>query len=113
MAFRIAARDIESETEILWMREMITGAYVPHSGRLMTETEIVQGLTFVINRSHSRYTGRLDLEETIRYLAQGEGYLGSCREYLENTIRHLDEMDVRDSYLHKLHLLLDKKGEIQ
>jgi cation transport protein ChaC len=42
------------------------------------------------------------MEETARLLATGEGRLGSCRDYLNNTVAHLDEMDVKDRYLHAI-----------
>ncbi|MCP4757751.1 MAG: gamma-glutamylcyclotransferase [Proteobacteria bacterium] len=109
VAFRIAAEKVESETEILWMREMLTGAYNAHWGNLITNDDVVQGLTFVINRAHSRYAGQPSLDETAEHLLNGKGYLGTCREYLENTVQHLDEIDVRDNYLHRLQHLVQQK----
>mgnify|MGYP003666193916 FL=1 len=101
-AFHIAPEKIESETDILWMREMISGSYNAQHVRLRLPGKTVDGLTFVINRTHPRYISDMDLRETARLLASGEGHLGTCREYLNNTIAHLDEMNVRDRYLHEL-----------
>ena len=101
-AFHIALEKIESETEILWMREMISGAYDARLARIKLGAKTVSGLTFTINRSHPRYITDIDMEETAKLLASGEGHLGTCREYLNNTIAHLDEMNVRDRYLHEL-----------
>ena len=110
MAFRIAAPEIDSETEILWMREMITGAYIPHWGNLYMDGQPIQGMTFVINRNHSRYIGGLNLDETADRLVNGKGSLGSCREYLENTVEHLKRIDVADRYLQRLCQLIQQKG---
>ena len=109
MAFRIAAKDIESETEILWMREMITGAYIAHWGNLYIEGQSVPGFTFVINRNHSRYVGGLNLEETADRLLNGKGNLGTCREYPENTVEHLARIEVKDLYLQQLCGLIRQK----
>ncbi|MBU3914036.1 gamma-glutamylcyclotransferase, partial [bacterium] len=102
MAFRIATEDIESETKILWMREMISGAYNAHWGNLKADSGVIQGLTFVINRDHSRYNGKYSLDETVKALRRGEGYLGTCREYLENTVQGLNEINIHDKYLNML-----------
>ncbi len=110
IAFRIATEDIESETEILWMREMLSGAYKTHWGNLKTKTEVIQGLTFVMNRSHSRYVGKHSLDKTVEALNRGEGYLGTCREYLENTVQCLSDIDIHDNYLNLLCKKLKNKN---
>ena len=109
MAFRIAADEVDSETEILWMREMITGAYIAHWGNIYIDGEPVPGMTFVINRNHSRYIGGLNMDETAGRLLNGNGTLGTCREYLENTVDHLNQIDVSDSYLQQLCRLIRQK----
>ncbi|MFH2132298.1 MAG: gamma-glutamylcyclotransferase [bacterium] len=110
IAFRIAADQIESETEILWMREMISGAYIPHYGNLKTDQGVVKGLTFVINRHHSRYLGDLGLSKTAAMICRGRGPLGTCREYLENTVTQLDEIGVKDRYLTQLQEAVNQRN---
>ncbi|MFC4271206.1 gamma-glutamylcyclotransferase [Sneathiella chungangensis] len=101
-AFHIAPDKIESETDILWMREMVSGAYNARLIKIRLPHETVTGLTFVINRAHPRYIAEMDIEDTARLVSSGEGHLGTCRDYLNNTIAHLDEMKVKDRYLHEL-----------
>ncbi len=101
-AFHIAPDKIESETDILWMREMVSGAYNARLIKIRLSHETVTGLTFVINRAHPRYIAEMDIEDTARLVSSGEGHLGTCRDYLNNTIAHLDEMKVKDRYLHEL-----------
>lgn len=102
-AFLIEPRLIESETQILWMREMFSGAYVPHWGKIrLQDGQTVNGLTFIVNRSHSRYMASPSLSETVKRICQGQGHLGTSLEYLENTVAHLDEINVKDAYLHNL-----------
>ena len=114
-AFHIAPEEIDSETDILWMREMISGAYHARLVNIHLRGRIVKGLTFVINRRHSRYLRDITLEEKIRLLSTGEGHLGSCREYLNNTVANLDAMNVKDRYLHELQQrlrALDRGGDL-
>jgi len=112
LTFRIAAQQIESESEILWMREMLSGAYTPHYGNLKTDKGVVKGLTFVINRKHSRYLGDLGLDQTAEMIRNGCGPLGTCREYLKNTIEQLKKIGVQDRYLLKVQQHV-KQGGLQ
>ena len=102
LAFRIEADKIESETKVLWMREMISGAYMPRWVSLKTEQGSITGFTFIVNRGHSRYRNNLSLEETAAGLIRGKGQLGTCREYLFNTVQHLENLGIRDGYLSRL-----------
>jgi glutathione-specific gamma-glutamylcyclotransferase len=100
IAFRIPD-GAEAETLAnLRARELITYAYreellpvVLHDGRQ------VQALTYVINRDHSQYGGRLALEEQARIIAERQGKRGLNRDYLWNTVAHLAELGIRDGEL--------------
>lgn len=103
VAHRIAAAAVESELSILWLREMISGAYEPRwvnadiDGHNRTRV-----LTFVINRSHPRYEGALSEEHAAARIAQAQGMLGTNREYLYRTVRHLAELGIEDGPMHSL-----------
>lgn len=49
---------------------------------------------------------RLPITEQAKRLARAVGHLGSCAEYLRNTVMHLEEMGFRDSYLWQLQQLV-------
>jgi len=102
LALRVAADAVRSELAVLWNREMITGAYEPRWVRLASETGPVDAVTFVVNRGHPRYAGRLELREIARRMATASGPLGACREYLESTVAELDRLGVRDGAMHEL-----------
>ncbi len=95
LAFRVPAEHVDRETEILWMREMIAGSYVPTIVPIETPQGNIEALTFVMNRNSSRYV-RLDLEETARIIATGRGLRGTCLEYLENLADRLDLLGLHD-----------------
>ncbi len=109
IAFKIEAKDVESETEILWMREMISGAYQPHWTKMRTEIGLLEGFTFVVNRKHPRYLGNASDEETVKLLQNGSGYLGTCKDYLANTVSDLVELGFRDKYLERLNIKVNQK----
>ena len=100
--FRIEPQNVQSETRILWRREMISGGYVPRWVSARTSDGPVRALTFTVNRRDSRYVGRLPLEAAVHALALAEGPLGRARDYLHNTVVHLDELGVGDGPLHRL-----------
>lgn len=106
-AFRIEPAWVQSETQILWRREMISGGYEPRWVRVKCGGESLRALTFTANRKHTRYVGRLPEGDSVRALATGQGTLGSARDYLHNTVVHLDELGVVDGPLHRLLDLVD------
>ncbi len=106
-AFRIEPDRVQSETQILWRREMISGGYRPRWVRVKTGGEFLRALTFTANRNHPRYVGRLPEDDSVRALATGQGTLGRARDYLHNTVVHLDELGVGDGPLHRLLDLVD------
>ncbi len=106
VAFQIAAAKIREELGLLWQREMYGGAYNANWVNLATPTGPKRGITFVINRQHPRYLPELSVEQTAALIATGCGDLGTCREYLENTIAHLAELGLRDSGLERIARLL-------
>ena len=109
-AFYVTPDQVDSETTILWRREMMSGAYQPKWITLYLEGgRKVTGMTFVVNKEHSRYIQHLEEDEVVRRLSHGEGHLGTSREYLENTVAHLEESQVKDVYLHRLCRKLQEK----
>jgi cation transport protein ChaC len=101
LVYRIPAEHVDKETEILWMREMIAGTYVPTFLPIDTPQGQVEGLAFVINRQSSRYC-QPDLEEAARLIATGRGVRGTNLEYLENLAERLDLLGLRDPAIEDL-----------
>ena len=102
LALRVAGEQVQSELGVLWNREMLTGAYEPRWVRLAGPDGTIEAVTFVANRSHDRYAGRLEVHEVARRMASASGPLGACREYLESTVAELDRLGLRDGAMHEL-----------
>jgi len=99
LAHKIAPEHVDSELDILWMREMLLGSYRPAwlSARMEDGTREV--LTFVADRTHNRYMGPQPLEKAATRIARSEGYVGDNRTYLYNTVKHLNELGIADRSL--------------
>jgi len=112
VAFRIPRAKVRQELHLLWQREMFGGSYnarwvklAPAGGQ---SGEAFRAITFVINHAHPRYMPELSVEQTAALIATGCGELGSCREYLENTVAHLLELGVKDTNLTRIVAALPK-----
>ena len=102
VAFRIAAAEAPFELDLLWRREMLSGAYHAKRVRAATPEGRIEAVTFVINRQHPRYAGTQSEACVVEALAHAAGVVGRCCDYLFNTVEHLDELGIRDERLHRL-----------
>jgi cation transport protein ChaC len=108
VVFKIATGQVREELGILWRREMYGGAYNARWVNARTAAGAVKAVTFVINRRHPRYTPALSVAEMAAMISTGCGDLGSCLEYLENTVQHLAELGLRDAGLERIAAALPK-----
>lgn len=110
-AYRVAEAIRQPVVDYLFRREMISGVYTPRILAIHPDgLAPVKGLTFVADRSHVQYAGKLSPEQTAELVCQGSGARGPCRDYLVNTIRHLDELGIPDGPLHRVLDLVRMKG---
>jgi cation transport protein ChaC len=104
--FRIQAAEARDELMLAWRRELFTGAYHSRWVTAKTDAGPVRAVTFVANRSHPRYAGRLDEPTVAERLASATGSLGSCAVYLAETVGALRSLGLRDRKLERLQFLL-------
>ena len=103
VAFRIERSKAEEEFDVIWRREMVSGAYRPKWLSVQTDDgRRVCGVTFVINHSHERYAGNVSEDDVVHAIATARGPLGPCCEYLFNTVAHLEELGLHDRSLFRL-----------
>ncbi len=63
---------------------------------------------FIMQQDNERYIGGLSVEETAKMIATAKGPLGACADYLENTVKALDEIDIADGPLHKILIAMQR-----
>jgi cation transport protein ChaC len=102
IAYRVAAANVEKVMAYLWDREMVTRAYRCHLVTVHLATGPVKARAFIVDRKHKQYAGKLSPDQLVALICQGHGQRGPCRTYLENTVKHLDQLGVPDKRLHEL-----------
>ncbi len=102
VVLRIAPEHVESELDVLWRREMVSNAYVPTWVRTTTEEGDVYAIAFTINRGHERYAEKMSDEKAAEVIARAAGRIGPCRDYLLNTVEHLDQLGIHDRAMKRL-----------
>jgi len=109
VAFRVAQRLRSKTEEYLRAREQTTNVYreVLRSVWLGNEPrQRVSALTYVVDRGHVQYAGRLSLAAQLRFVQQGHGRSGNNRDYVLSTVRSIEAQGFRDEQLHRLALML-------
>ncbi|HUR42848.1 MAG TPA: gamma-glutamylcyclotransferase [Aestuariivirga sp.] len=104
MAFRVEAAQWDQTLAYLRAREQVTMVYrearkpvtLKNSGRT------VEATTYLLDRSHRQYAGKLATDELLRLVRQGKGISGNCVDYVFNTIAHLRDMNIHDARLEEL-----------
>jgi glutathione-specific gamma-glutamylcyclotransferase len=109
VAFRLDERQVEEELLILWRREMLSGSYHARWVDAHTEEGVVRAVTFVANRRNDRFTNLLSDDQVAARIAVAHGPLGSCAEYLLNTVAHLEELGFQDASLERIRRRIERR----
>jgi cation transport protein ChaC len=102
VAFRIPAEQARQELLLIWRREMFGTAYLARWVRVRMVGANASAITFVVNRAHPRYAGKIADAEAARHIATAAGSLGSCSSYLANTIASLKAIGIRDAGMQRI-----------
>ena len=70
----------------------------------------VRGVTFVADRDHGQYAGKLPPRTVLKLLRQGEGTKGLAADYLRDTVARLEALGIRDRVLEKIGRAVLKKN---
>jgi len=97
VAFEVDSALRETTIRYLREREQATAVYLERIAPVKLECgERVPALTYVADRLHRQYAGRLDREAMLAYVRGGEGRSGDNAEYVLETYDHLRAIGVRD-----------------
>jgi cation transport protein ChaC len=115
MVYRVAAGEASKTIAYLRQREQVTGVYrearlpvllLKHDG---AHHEVL-ALTYVAERAHPQYAGRLPVSAQARIVSGARGVSGINLAYLARTVRHLTASGVRDEGLERVLRLAGLKG---
>jgi cation transport protein ChaC len=99
LAFRIADDVAETESAMLWRREMLRNGYCPTLLPVSTPQGPVNALVFACNHAHDDYAGPVRLDDAAAVSATAGGVVGGSRKYLELMARQLAELQIHDDYV--------------
>ncbi len=105
MAFRVAAALREETIAYLREREQATSVYLEVERVVTLEqpgAPRVRALTYVVDRGHTQYAGRLPLDKQLHIVRQGHGHSGANPDYVTNTVKAIEDLGFRDHDLHWL-----------
>ncbi len=104
VAYRIDDAVLHTELELLWRREMVSGAYVPRWLAVSDEEGAMFGhaLAFTMDTQCEQYAGNLEEQEVVHRLATASGALGSAADYLFRTCEGLRACGMADAAMERL-----------
>jgi len=105
IAYCVAPEKWSQTVEYLQAREQVTAVYL-ESNETITLTQDhhrpVNALTYLVDRDHQQYAGRLNFDQQLQFIKQGHGQSGKCLDYVIATAHHLEELGVEDGELQAL-----------
>lgn len=103
VAFRIAPEEWDGVVAYLRGREQVTAVYLERTRPIrFPDRPPATALTYLVDRAHPQYAGRLDEETQFRLVAEAAGQSGANREYVIHTAAHLAELGMPDAALDRL-----------
>src|SRR5947207_6363850 len=103
IVYRLPPEALGAAIDQVWAREMAGEVYRMRPVSVTTPQGRRAAYAFVVRRDRPDYAGRLALDEAARIISVAVGGRGSGRDYLTNTVRHLEELGIADGPLHRLH----------
>jgi cation transport protein ChaC len=103
IAFRVGADDQEAVRAYLREREQVTDVYLERTRPVrFADGGSAVALTYLVDRKHDQYAGKLDEDTQFRIVSAASGRSGVNREYVLNTAEHLAELGMPDASLDRL-----------
>ena len=110
IAYRLAETSLAAEIDYLWTREMTGFVYHMTPVTMTTAHGPTRGYAFTVRRDSPDYAGRLPLDVAAGIIATSRGDRGTGRDYLANTVRHLEQLGIGDGALHRIERLVAALG---
>jgi glutathione-specific gamma-glutamylcyclotransferase len=102
LAFRVPRSQEAAVRDYLDERELVSYAYIPRMLAVEIEGGEVEAYTFVADPRHRQFAGDLGVERCAEIIMEARGIAGLNRDYLINTVRHLEREGFADDALHPL-----------
>lgn len=102
-AFRVTAQNREATLDYLRARELVTNVYLETTRTAELDNgQRVSTVTYIVDRDHEQYAGRLDHDALLRQIAGAVGKSGPNEAYILDTADHLEEMGINDGLMRRV-----------
>jgi len=102
-AYRIDKNHQQEVLKYLCERELITGAYDAKICQVnLASGDKINATTFVSKIDHPHFAHKMTTEDTVRIVNRAKGYRGCNREYVLNTVKRMDQMEIHNTELHRI-----------
>jgi cation transport protein ChaC len=108
IAYRVTAKQRRATLAYLREREQTTSVYreLVRMTWLPGQPERrVNALCYAVDRGHAQYAGRLTHDQQLHAVRQGHGRSGNNRDYVLETVKSLEDLNIVD---HDLHVLAER-----
>jgi glutathione-specific gamma-glutamylcyclotransferase len=104
LAHRLPARGYQGVRRYLIHREIDNdGVYLEAVRPIrLDDGRIVPALVYLADRQHRQFAGKVSLTKAVALVRQGRGATGTNLAYVQNTVAHLGELEMRDRTLEEL-----------
>ncbi len=100
VAFRVAMVHQGAVMAYLRERELVNGVYIERPSKVvLSDGHTTAAISYVADRAHEQYAGRLAVDEAIDRVCGAVGGAGPNEDYVLNTVAHLHELDIRDTWM--------------
>lgn len=106
---RLPTDKVFDELRIIWIREMVAGAYVPTWADVRLEDgRGINALVFVANPTHPLHEPDSDIARIASIISQASGEIGPNSDYVRKLQSSLLDYDMQDPYVDALVEELDR-----
>lgn len=116
VAFRVTPDKRADTIAYLRAREQITAVY-RETHRNVTllggDERRIEALTYVVDRGHPQYAGKLTIAQQLHHIRQAHGQSGPNPDYVLATVATLESLGCRDDDLHLLAEKLKGPHDVQ
>lgn len=108
IGYKVAAVNFEPVMAYLRARELVTNVYLETTrSMVLSDTrETAKAVTYIADRKHQQYAGRLEHDQLVAQIKGARGNSGPNEEYFLDTARKLADMGIRDAVMENLALEL-------
>ncbi len=110
VAFKVSPEHRDQVLDYLRERELVTNVYVEKMvPALLYDNRRVRAVTYVADRAHEQYAGKISVDEAAAVASHAVGQSGPNDVYVRNTVTHLREIGIRDGWLE--HVISAMEGD--